>query len=102
MNLVKLLRQSKSPINNILLNTTRGAKRKGEKKEAGVLTEHILNIYKNAEDVAILPDEYYPEWVHDLARPQMCLEEFFANSITGTCVYYHLLKSYLNQLIWTP
>jgi hypothetical protein len=89
MNFLKLLRPSKSPINNIIINTSRGAKRKGEKKEAGILTEHVLNIYKNAEDVAILPDEYYPRWVLDLARPQMCLEEFFANSAIGTCVLSH-------------
>jgi hypothetical protein len=86
MNLIKLLRSSRSPFNNVMIETTRGAKRKGEKKEAGILSEHILNVYKNAEDVAILPDEYYPKWVMDLARPNMSLEEFFGNSVLGTCV----------------
>ncbi len=93
MNLIKLLRPSRSPLTNILLSTTRGAKRKGEKKDAGVLTEHILNIYKNAEDVQILPDQYYPEWVFDLSRPTMKLEEFFGNAVTGTCVYFDNLDA---------
>lgn len=86
MNTLKLLRSNRSPCNNILINYTRGAKRKGEKKEAGMLSEHILNVYKNEEDVIILPDEFYPEWVRDLSRPKMKLEEFFAHAVTGTCV----------------
>ena len=87
MNFLKFLRPNKNPFNtNMLLSTIRGAKRKGEKKQDGILTEHILNVYKNAEDVAILPEEYYPEWVADLAKEPMHLEEFYGNAITGASV----------------
>ena len=87
MNFLKILRSNKSPLNNsYLMSTIRGAKRKGEKKQEGVLSEHILNVYKNAEDVPILPDNYYPRWVKDLARPQMTLEEFYGHSIIGIAV----------------
>ena len=54
MNIFKLLRPFKSPFNNITVSsTTRGAKRKGDKKSDAILSEHILNVYKNKDDVAI-------------------------------------------------
>ena len=88
MNFLKLLRPNKNVLSsNSLLSTIRGAKRKGEKKQEGILTEHILNIYKNApEDVSILPDQYYPKWVMDLPREPMVLEEFYGNALVGTFV----------------
>jgi hypothetical protein len=92
MNFLKYLRPYKSPLNNnMIFNTIRGAKRKGEKKQDGILTEHILNVYKNAEDVAILPDEYYPPWVKELAQEKMILEELSANALFGICVNSYLI-----------
>jgi hypothetical protein len=87
MNFIKNLRNFKSPFNNsFAFDTIRGAKRKGEKKQDGVLSEHILNVYKNAEDVSILPNDYYPPWVMDLAREPLVLEEFYLNAYYGVMV----------------
>ena len=84
MNFIKLLRPFKSPLNNITATSaTRGAKRKGDKKSDAILSEHILNVYKNKDDIAILPDEYYPPWVLDLARPAMKAEEMGGNAAWG-------------------
>ena len=41
-----------------------GAKRKIEKLVVEP-SEHLINIAKNTDDVGILPDEYYPKWLHD-------------------------------------
>jgi hypothetical protein len=64
-----------NPINNIITTATlRGPKKKGEKKDY-VKSEHILNFYKNADDVAVLPDEYYPKWVLELHHRKFNLDE---------------------------
>jgi hypothetical protein len=104
MNFLKLLRPNKNVISNTLLNTARGAKRKGEKKEAGVLSEHVLNVWKNApEDVAILPDQYYPKWVLDLPRETMKLEEMYGNAILGVTVrIFLLLNRSINSIYVLP
>jgi hypothetical protein len=84
MNIVKLLRPFKTQFNNIIsANTVRGAKRKAEKKQDGILSEHILNVYKNKDDIAILPDEYYPPWVKTLSEEPFLLEESCINSLWG-------------------
>jgi hypothetical protein len=73
MKLFKFLRPG-NPIKNILNETLRGPKKKAEKKDM-VKSEHILNFYKNAEDVVILPDEYYPKWVMELDKYPYNLDE---------------------------
>lgn len=100
MNILKLLRPSKSPLNNITLSlTTRGAKRKGDKKSDAVLSEHILNVYKNRDDVSILPDEYYPPWVLRLAEPDMRAEEMAGNAAWGmTLPSPHEQKTMMNKV----
>jgi hypothetical protein len=100
MNIFKLLRTYKSPLNNLTLSsTTRGAKRKGEKKSDAVLSEHILNVYKNRDDVAILPDEYYPPWVLRLAEPQMKVEEMIGNAAWGMTLPEHCeQKTMMNKV----
>lgn len=100
MNFVKFLRPFKNPFNNnFALNTIRGAKRKGEKKQEGVFSEHILNVYKNAEDVTILPDEYYPPWVFELAREPMELEEMLGSAFLGIAVNRIYLYIYNTRLL---
>lgn len=47
-------------------------------------------MYKNCDDVPILPDQYYPPWVLELAKPQMNNEECYINSTYGITV--RLLK----------
>lgn len=84
MNIFKLLRPFKSPINNVTLSSAiRGAKRKGEKKSDAILSEHIVNVFKNREDVVILPDEFYPPWVLNLANTPMIVEEAGGNAAWG-------------------
>jgi hypothetical protein len=84
MNVFKLLRPFKSPLNNITLSSTvRGAKRKGDKKSDAVLSEHIINVFKNRDDVVILPDEFYPPWVLNLANTPMMIEEAMGNAAWG-------------------
>jgi hypothetical protein len=90
MNIFKFLRTTKSPFNNeMLINTIRGAKRKGEKKEI-VHSQHVLNVFKRTkEDVKILPDEYYPPWVLDLWKWPTSKEDMFGMFFVGNyvCIY---------------
>ena len=87
MNLLKSLRQSITPNRNILLSSTiRGPKKKADKKGDGIISEHILNIYKSNDDVPILPSEFYPKWVIEMKEPQWSMEEFIVNSYCGNYV----------------
>ncbi len=81
MKLFKFLRQP-SILNNTLLSTTRGPKKKSDKKDM-VRSEHILNFYKNSEDVPILPDEYYPKWVLELSDVRHNVQEYIDNTYYG-------------------
>lgn len=82
MNYLKFLR-NKNPFNNVVMSDTlRGAKRKGEKKEI-LKSEHILNLYKNADDVKVLPDEYYPIWLFNLAQQPYNYDEMMNFFICG-------------------
>lgn len=84
MNFLKSMRNNITPIRNVLNNSTlRGPKKKADKKGDGIVSEHILNIFKNRNDVVILPNEYYPPWVLDLKDLPMSNTEFYTNSITG-------------------
>jgi len=84
MNIFNLLRPFRSTLNNVTLSSAiRGAKRKGDKKSDAILSEHIVNVYKNREDVVILPDEFYPPWVLNLANTPMNLEEAAGNAAWG-------------------
>lgn len=89
MSLLKSLRQSITPARNILSSTLRGPKKKADKKGDGIVSEHILNIYKSNDDVPILPSEYYPPWVLDLKTHPSTMEEFLVNSYCGNCVRNH-------------
>jgi hypothetical protein len=84
MKLFKFLR-TPTTLNNTLLSTTRGPKKKSEKKDM-VKSEHILNFYKNSDDVAILPDEYYPKWVLDLSTFKYNANEYIDNTYFGHTV----------------
>jgi hypothetical protein len=90
MKLFKFLRNI-NPVNNILVQTTRGPKKKAEKKDI-IKSEHILNFYKNADDVAILPDEYYPKWVLDLHKFRFNLDEMIDSQYFGHLVYIILTR----------
>lgn len=87
MNSLKFLRQTKTPFNNTIMNDTlRGGKKKADKKADAILTEHVLNMYKDKNDVTVLPDNYYPVWLKSLARPQLSTEEFYAHTVYGIAV----------------
>jgi hypothetical protein len=81
MKLFKFLRNT-NPVNNIQNITIRGPKKKSDKKDM-VKSEHILNFYKNADDVVILPDEYYPKWVLELHEFRYNVDETLNNAIAG-------------------
>jgi hypothetical protein len=96
MKIFKLLR-NKNPLNNIITEATlRGPKKKAEKKDI-VKSEHILNFYKNADDVAILPDEYYPKWVLELGRGKFHSDEMYDMYMSGFTVIIYLLRFYLHM-----
>jgi hypothetical protein len=103
MKLFKFLRPL-SPVNNTILQTTlRGPKKKAEKKDY-VKSEHILNFYKNADDVSILPDEYYPKWVMEMDRYPPNLSETFDMFLCGMSIpsaqdFPTIYKSYRRQLM---
>lgn len=84
MNLTNMLRTSSSTF-KYLNSISRGAKRKGEKKEI-VHSQHVLNIYKNADDVKVLPNEYYPPWVMNLSRWPTIKEEMWGMYYVGNYV----------------
>jgi len=87
MNFLKSLRSNITPARNVLNNSTlRGPKKKADKKGDGIVSEHILNIFKNQDDVPILPSEYYPPWVIDLKKRPLKNSDFIINSCTGTYV----------------
>jgi len=87
MNFLKSLRSNITPIRNVLNNSTlRGPKKKADKKGDGIVSEHILNIFKNQDDVAILPSEYYPPWVVELEKRQTSTSEYIINSCCGNYV----------------
>ena len=87
MSLLKSLRQNITPARNILTSSTlRGPKKKSDKKGDGIVTEHLLNIYKNTEDVPILPSEYYPKWVIGMKEHPLTMEEYIINSYCGNYV----------------
>jgi len=87
MSLLNSLRQSITPSRNILLSSTiRGPKKKSDKKGDGIISEHILNIYKNNDDVPILPSEFYPKWVVEMKQHPLTMEEYIVNSYCGNYV----------------
>ena len=87
MSLLNALRQSITPSRNILISSAlRGPKKKSDKKGDGITSEHILNIYKNNDDVPILPSEFYPKWVVGMKEHPMSMEEYIINSYCGNCV----------------
>lgn len=87
MNFLKSLRNNITPVRNVLNNSTlRGPKKKADKKGDGIVSEHILNIFKGQDDVPILPSEFYPPWVTELHLRQMKNSEFIINSCTGVYV----------------
>jgi hypothetical protein len=87
MKLFKFLR-TPSITNNTLISTTRGPKKKSDKKDM-VKSEHILNFYKNSDDVPILPNEYYPKWVLDLSKFRYNYKEYLDNTYYGHRVNNH-------------
>ena len=89
MKLFKFLR-TPTTTNNALLLTIRGPKKKSEKKDM-VKSEHILNFYKNSDDVAILPDEYYPKWVLNLSEFRFNANEYIDNTYYGHFVKIHII-----------
>ncbi len=90
MNILNSLRNNITPVRNILNNSTfRGPKKKADKKGDGIVSEHILNIFKNQDDIPILPTEYYPPWVVELKKRPMRNSDFIINSLTGIYVSNH-------------
>jgi len=99
MNFLKSLRSNITPIRNVLNNSTlRGPKKKSDKKGDGIVSEHILNIFKNQDDITILPSEYYPPWVIELDKKPTTTSEFFINSCTGNYVIFQFFMKY-NKII---
>jgi hypothetical protein len=94
-NFLKLFRTIRTPFNNILTQTVRGAKKKGEKKGDVILTEHILNVHKTQDDIAILPDEYYPPWVLNLQHEKTSTEDAFLQMIYGNGVNNFIYRRFL-------
>lgn len=87
MNLLKFLRYNSTPIRNVVNNSTlRGPKKKSDKKGEGIVSEHILNIFKSKDDVAILPSEYYPSWVNNFGGPIYRQSDYVINSACGNYV----------------
>lgn len=66
---MKYLLNSKHKLNIYSFNNLNslGAKRKIEKLVVEP-SEHLINIAKNSDDVVVLPDEYYPKWLHDYSK----------------------------------
>lgn len=84
MSFLKSLRTNIGPLRNHINNCTlRGPKKKADRKGDGIVAEHILNIFKNRDDVAILPSEYYPPWVIGLKKPIIRPSDFLINSMIG-------------------
>ena len=52
-----------------------GPKKKGGGKKEIIESKHLLNIYKDKEDIEILPDEYYPKWLNEINRPLVVPED---------------------------
>lgn len=96
MNLLKSIRSNITPIRNVLTNSTlRGPKKKADKKGDGIVSEHILNIFKNKDDVPILPSEYYPPWVVELKNQPIRNSDYIINSCIGIHVCYIKILYYL-------
>ncbi len=55
----------------------------GGAESFGVGADHIFNIFQNEEDVKLLPDAAYPEWLWSLADPQKSYAELESMFVHG-------------------
>uniref|UniRef100_A0A0G4GSG9 Large ribosomal subunit protein mL54 n=1 Tax=Chromera velia CCMP2878 TaxID=1169474 RepID=A0A0G4GSG9_9ALVE len=61
----------------------KGAQAAAPEKPKAAGSNHIFNIFAEQEDHRILPDEFYPKWLYNLALPEKRYGELCQNFIHG-------------------